>query len=72
MTLDPASLVASLFVGLLGMSVFGYGTKQKRLPQLVVGAALMGFPMVVSSAVWMALIAVALLGALWLAVRAGM
>jgi hypothetical protein len=69
---DASSLVASLVVSGIGFVAFNYGRKQSRLPQLVIGLALMGFPYFVSNTWLMAAIAGALLGLLWLGVRLGL
>lgn len=71
MNLEASSLVVSLFVGLIGMGLFGYGKKQERLPQLVVGVAMMVFPWVVSATVPMLAISAALLLGLFVATRLG-
>ena len=71
MNLEASSMVVSLFVGLIGMGLFGYGKKQERLPQLVVGLAMMVFPWVVSATVPMLAIAAALLLGLFVATRLG-
>lgn len=72
MNLDANSLLASLLIGSIGFVSFVYGKKQQRLPQMLVGVALMGYPYFVSSVPWMLGIAVALMGALWLMLRSGM
>lgn len=72
MDLDPSSLIASLIVSGAGFVSFVYGKKQHRLPQMIVGAALMGFPYFVPGWFWIYLIGAALLGLLWAAVRFGL
>lgn len=72
MDLGSGSLIASLIVGAIGFVVFGYGKRQQRLPQVVVGLVLMGFPYLVPSVPWMAGIAATLLAGLWLALRFGL
>lgn len=72
MDLDANSLLASLFVSLVGMGVFGYGKRQSRLPHMVVGVALMVFPYFVSNVLLMGAIAGVLLVGLWVAVRGGL
>jgi hypothetical protein len=71
MSLDPSSLFASVVIGLVGFGIFLYGKKQRRAPQLVAGLAMMVYPYFVPGAAWMIAIAVALAGALWLAVKLG-
>lgn len=72
MNLDGPSLIASLVIGSAGFVAFAYGKKQSRLPQMLVGLVLMVFPYFVTSVPWMVGIAAALLGGLWVMLRAGM
>jgi hypothetical protein len=72
MNLDGNALLVSLVIGSVGFVSFVYGKRQQRLPQMVVGLALMGFPYFISSIPWMFGIAVALVGTLWLMVRLGL
>lgn len=72
MNLDGNALLASLLIGSVGFVSFAYGKKQSRLPQMVVGLGLMGFPYFVTSLPWMFGIAAGMLGALWLMVRFGL
>jgi hypothetical protein len=70
--MESSSLIASLIVSSIGFVVFGYGKRQGRVPQIVVGLVLMGFPYLVPSVPLMAGIAAALLAGLWLVIRFGM
>lgn len=71
MSLDPAWLILSMVVSSVGFVGFVYGRRQSRLPHMLAGATLIGFPYFVSNVWWMAAIAVAVI-ALWvLAVRLG-
>jgi len=72
MNLDGNTLLASLLISSVGFVSFAYGRKQRRLPQMVVGVGLMGFPYFVSSIPWMFGIAAALMGALVVLVRLGL
>jgi hypothetical protein len=72
MDVEAASLIASLLVSAVGFVVFGYGKRQQRVPQVVVGLALMVFPYFVPNVPVMASIAAVLLGGLWLAIRFGL
>jgi hypothetical protein len=69
--LDANVLFASFAVGGIGFVSFAYGKSQGRLPQMVAGILLMGFPYFVSNLILMAAITALILGALWLAVRLG-
>ena len=72
MDFSSGSLIASLIVSSIGFVVFGYGKRQERLPQVITGLILMGFPYLVPSVPLMAGIAAALLGAMWIALRFGL
>jgi hypothetical protein len=71
MSLDPSLLFLSLITGGIGFVLFVYGKKQDRWPQLAAGLALMAYPYFVSSLTGTVSIAVAILAALWLAIRQG-
>jgi len=72
MEFDTASLFASMLIGTVGFGLFLFGKKQQRIPQLVCGVVFMVYPYFVPGALLSSLIAVALLGVLWLAVKQGM
>jgi hypothetical protein len=67
--LDASELIASIFIGLIGMALFVYAKKQSRFPHGVVGVILMVYPYFVPNAYADVAIAIALLGALWAATR---
>lgn len=71
MNFDVPSLVASFMIGLVGFSLFLYGKKQQRPPQLVAGLVLMVYPYFVPSALAMVGIAVGILAAMWVAIQRG-
>ncbi len=71
MDFSPEALMASLLVSSVGFSLFLYGKKQLRAPQLVVGLALMGFPYFVGEPLFMLGISGGLGLALIGALRAG-
>lgn len=71
MDFDANALLASMAIGSIGLVCFIYGKRQQRLPQMIVGFALMAYPYFVSNLLLMGAIAVVLLGGLWLAVRQG-
>lgn len=58
-------------VSSLGFVLLTYGWKQRRLPQTMAGLAMMIYPYFVPAVIPMLLIAAALSGLLWLAVRLG-
>ena len=71
MDLSASSLIVSLIVSSIGFVAATYGKRQGRVPQMVVGGALLVFPYFVSSVWLMIAIAGMLLMGLWLAVRSG-
>jgi hypothetical protein len=71
MNLDANSLLASMLIGSVGLGLLIYGKKQLRVPQIVVGIALLVYPYFVSNVLLMLGIAVAAIGALWGAIRLG-
>ncbi len=72
MEISAGTLMASLLVSTVGLSLFIYGKKQVRFPQLTAGIVLMAFPYVVSGAWPIMGIGGAILLALHLAVRSGL
>lgn len=64
-------LFASLLVGTVGLSIFVYGKRERRAPQLLAGIALMAISWLVASPLWMAACAVLVIGALWAGTRLG-
>jgi len=53
MNFDANSLLASLLISSVGFVSFAYGKKQRRVPQMLVGFALMAFPYFVPGVAWM-------------------
>lgn len=72
MDIDANAVLLSMVIGGIGFVSFVYGKKQSRFPQMLAGVALMAYPYFVSS-VWVMLgIAVAIVAALFVAVKAGL
>ena len=71
MNFDANSLLASLFVSSVGFVLLTYGRKMARPPHLLAGLVLLVYPYFVASPLVMLVIAAALIGVLWLAVRLG-
>jgi hypothetical protein len=69
--LDGNALIAGFMISTVGFGFFLYGKKQQRVPQLAAGLVLMIYPYFVGSVPWMLVLAVLLLGLLWLALRSG-
>ena len=61
-----------MMIGAVGMGFFVYGKKQQRIPQLLAGIALMGYPYFVDSVLAMLVIAAGVIVAMCVAVRCGM
>jgi hypothetical protein len=71
MSVDAAPLFLSLVVGGVGFVFLVYGKRQQRWPQAVGGLLLMVYPYFVSSTWAMAVVGVAIVAAVWLAIRLG-
>lgn len=71
MSLDPALLFISLITGGIGLVLFVYGKKQARGPHLAAGLALMAYPYFVDTVAMTIILAIAIVVALWIAVRQG-
>jgi hypothetical protein len=72
MNLDTNSLLASLLISSVGFVSFAYGKKQRRIPQILVGLALMAFPYFVASIPLMFGIGAGLVGLLVLTLKVGL
>lgn len=66
---NPAALISSLVIGIVGMGLFVYGKKQTSIPSLLTGVVLCIFPYFVSSVLLMWAITAACLGGLYYLVR---
>ncbi len=71
MDLSAGGLFAGMVVSTIGLGLFCYGKKASRLPQLLTGLALMGYPMFVLSPTPMLALGAALLATLWISLRMG-
>jgi hypothetical protein len=70
-SLDPALIFLSLITGGIGLVLLVYGKKEGRWPHLAAGLALMAYPYFVETVAMTIGLAVAILAALWIAVRQG-
>jgi hypothetical protein len=70
-SLDPSLLFLSLITGGIGLVLLVYGKKEGRWPHLTAGLALMAYPYFVETVAMTIVLAVAILAALWIAVRQG-
>jgi hypothetical protein len=61
----PTLALSILFSG-IGYVAFRYGRRMQLMPPVVLGLALMLYPLVVSGAVWTAVVGAGLTGGLWL------
>ena len=69
--LQPGPFFASLIVSAIGLVLLHYGRKLARVPHLLVGLAMLIYPYFTPNVLSTVLVAVGLLGALWLVVRLG-
>jgi hypothetical protein len=70
--LFAALIFVWVLVVLVGLAIFRYGRKQRRMPHFCVGLAMMVFPVLVPHPLILAMTAAALCGALYLMVRLGL
>jgi hypothetical protein len=71
MSIDPTWLFLSMIPGGIGFVLFMYGKKQQRLPHIVAGVAMIGYPYFTPTAMSMTVVGAAICAALWLVVRLG-
>jgi len=71
MNIDPTWLFLSMIPGGIGFVLFMYGKKQQRLPHIVAGVAMIGYPYFTPTAMSMTVVGAAICAALWLVVRLG-
>jgi hypothetical protein len=64
--LDPTTLVIGFVFSAIGFVAFRYGRKMELLSPVLIGLALMVYPLFVRGPVWLLTIGVCLTGALWL------
>ena len=63
---DPTTIALGFLFGGIGFVAFRYGRARQQVPPLVLGMALMGVPMFVTSAIWLSVVGVGLTAGLWL------
>jgi hypothetical protein len=68
---SPGWIIASLIVSSIGFVLLSYGKKMQRIPQLVVGLAMLIYPYFVPNVVAMLIVAGVLSAGLWVATRLG-
>ena len=66
LNLDPTAIALNLLFGGIGFVAFRYGRKMQQLPPVVLGMALMSYPLFINSVVGLAAIGLCLTGGLWL------
>ena len=71
MNLSPGWIVASLLISAVGFILLNYGRKFARVPQILVGLAMLIYPYFVPGVLANVLVAVGLCAVLWVAVRLG-
>jgi hypothetical protein len=58
---STGEIVAAFAVSTVGFSLFMFGKKQQRLPQLVAGMLMMASPLFIRDPIWVSVTAVAML-----------
>ena len=71
MNLSPGWIVASLIISAIGFILLNYGRKFARIPQILVGLAMLIYPYFVPGVLANVLVAAGLCAVLWIAVRLG-
>jgi hypothetical protein len=69
--LSPGWIVASLIISSIGLILLNYGRKFRRIPQILVGLAMLIYPYFVPGVLANVLVSVGLCAVLWIAVRLG-
>ncbi len=63
---DSTSILLSILFSGIGFVAFRYGRRMEQTPPVVLGMALMVYPLLVSKPVWMAFVGTSLTCGLWL------
>lgn len=63
---NPSLLISGFIISTVGLGIFVYGKKMQSFKGLAIGIAMMGFPMFVSSLLWMWVTAVACVAGMYL------
>lgn len=71
MNLSPGWIVASLIISSIGLILLNYGRKFARIPQILVGLAMLIYPYFVPGVLANVLVAAGLCALLWVVVRLG-
>ena len=50
---DPSLLISGFLISMVGLGIFMYGKRAQSFKGLAIGIAMMGFPIFVSSLLWM-------------------
>lgn len=62
--MDTARIITAFLIGTVGFSIFLYGKREARLPQVITGMLLMASPFAIRDPLWMGCAAVLLIAAL--------
>jgi len=68
---SPGGLFAAILLSAIGLGFFTYGKKQHRPPPTLAGLVIMFLPYFIPGLLWSLVATAAVLGALWIACRAG-
>lgn len=63
---DPTTLMLGFVFSGIGFVAFRYGRKMELVPPVLIGVALMAFPMFVSGPIWLLTVGTGLTFCLWL------
>ena len=69
--MDPGLMLLGGAISMVGLAVFLYGKKMESINSLGFGLAMMVFPMFIQSVLWMWLIGIACVAALYILSRIG-
>lgn len=72
MDFSTGHLIASFLVSTVGFSLFLFGRKQRRLPQLLGGILMMGCPYFLASTAWVYCVGGVSAAGVWFASRSGL
>jgi len=63
---NPSLLISGFLISMVGLGIFMYGKRMQSFKSLAIGVVMMGFPIFVSSLLWMWVSAVACVAGMYL------
>ena len=67
--MEPGPLLSGLVISMVGLAIFLYGKRMQEIRSLGIGLAMMTYPIFIHSILWMWLIAVGCIAAMYLLPR---